>query len=133
MNSNFFVILYIIFYFIFQYDIILVSLTGLTPVHLATKEGSVDVLKFLFQMGANKNCAVSHYPYNYYYYMYMYLYLSIIYNLFLYYQDSCSGRTPLHYAVESQNFQMCNFLLENGCNVNAITFSGMLQYCIIHN
>ena len=33
---------------------------GLTPVHVATREGSVDVLKYLFQMGANKNVAVSH-------------------------------------------------------------------------
>ena len=27
--------------------------------HVATKEASIDVLKFLFQMGANKNAAVS--------------------------------------------------------------------------
>ncbi|XP_019853663.1 PREDICTED: NF-kappa-B inhibitor cactus-like isoform X2 [Amphimedon queenslandica] len=68
---------------------------GLTPVHVATKEGSIDVLKFLLQMGANRNMA-----------------------------DSCSGRTALHYAVEAQNFQVCNFLLENNVNVNAVTFSG---------
>jgi ankyrin repeat protein len=71
------------------------NFAGLTPVHVATREGCIDVLKFLFQVGANKNMA-----------------------------DSCSGRTPLHYAVEAQNFQMCNFLLENNCNVNAVTFSG---------
>ena len=27
--------------------------------HLATREASIDVLKFLFQMGANKNAMVS--------------------------------------------------------------------------
>jgi len=32
---------------------------GLTAIHVATKEGSIDVLKFFFQMGANKNTAVS--------------------------------------------------------------------------
>ena len=32
---------------------------GLTPAHVATKEASIDVLKFLFQMGANKNAPVS--------------------------------------------------------------------------
>ena len=40
-------------------------------------------------------------------------------------QDACSGRSPLHYAVESENLALCNFLLENGCNVNSTTFSGM--------
>ena len=42
-------------------DIILVlpPPVGLTPAHVATKEASIDVLKFLFQMGANKNAPVS--------------------------------------------------------------------------
>ena len=31
---------------------------GLTPVHVATKEANIEVLKFLFQMGTNKNSAV---------------------------------------------------------------------------
>ena len=39
-------------------------------------------------------------------------------------QDACSGRTPLHYAVEAENFILVNFLLENGANVNAATFAG---------
>ena len=39
-------------------------------------------------------------------------------------QDASSGRTALHYAVEQENFILVNFLLENGCNVNAITFAG---------
>ena len=39
----------------------LILLLGLTPVHVATREGSIDVLKFLFQMGANRNMAVSRY------------------------------------------------------------------------
>jgi len=38
--------------------------------------------------------------------------------------DACSGRTPLHYAVEAENFILVNFLLENGANVNAATFAG---------
>ena len=40
-------------------------------------------------------------------------------------QDACSGRTSLHYAVEAENFILVNFLLENGCNVNSATFSGI--------
>lgn len=31
---------------------------GLTPVHVATKEASIEVLKYLFQIGANKNASV---------------------------------------------------------------------------
>ena len=27
--------------------------------------------------------------------------------------------------MEAQNFQVCNFLLENNVNVNAVTFSGI--------
>ena len=53
---------------------------------------------------------------------------TLVYTLFfLFLQDSCSGRTPLHYAVEAENFQLCNFLLENNCNVNATTFAGECQ------
>ena len=33
--------------------------SGLTAIHVATKEASIDVLKFFFQMGANKNAPVS--------------------------------------------------------------------------
>ena len=36
--------------------------SGLTPVHVATKEANIDVLKFLFQVGANRNLPVSVYP-----------------------------------------------------------------------
>ncbi len=32
--------------------------SGLTPAHVATKEASIEVLKYLFQMGANKNVSV---------------------------------------------------------------------------
>ena len=32
---------------------------GVTAVHVAAKEASIDVLKFLFQNGANKNAQVS--------------------------------------------------------------------------
>ena len=39
-------------------------------------------------------------------------------------QDTCSGRAPIHYAVEAENFILVNFLLENSCDVNAPTFSG---------
>ena len=31
---------------------------GLTAVHVATREASIDILKFLFQMGSNKNAQV---------------------------------------------------------------------------
>ena len=59
----------------------------------------MDVLKFLFQMGANKNS-----------------------------QDATCGRTMLHYAVEMENVKLVNFLTQEGCDTNAITYSGMLHY-----
>lgn len=71
------------------------NFAGLTAVHVATREASIDILKFLFQMGSNKNA-----------------------------QDASSGRTPLHYAVELENFLLTNFFLENGCLVNAATYAG---------
>ena len=42
----------------------------------------------------------------------------------MFYQDASSGRTPLHYAIELENFQLTNFFLENGCLVNAATYAG---------
>ena len=39
-------------------------------------------------------------------------------------QDACSGRTPLHYAVEQENFILVNYLLESNCSVNVATFAG---------
>ena len=44
----------------------------------------------------------------------------IVYQL----QDGTCGRTALHLTVESHNIIMINFLLKNGADVNAITFSG---------
>ncbi len=44
----------------------------------------------------------------------------IVYQL----QDGTCGRTALHLTVESHNIHMINFLLKNGADVNATTFSG---------
>jgi ankyrin repeat protein len=76
---------------------------GLTPVHTATQESSKDVLKFLFDSGANKNSA-----------------------------DTTCGRTALHYAVEQENVQLVNFLIQEGCDTNASTFSGELRTYFVH-
>lgn len=76
-------------------DFNLRNFDGLTPVHIATKEACIDVLRFLFQMGANKNAL-----------------------------DATSGRTALHYAVELENFMLVNFLMESGVDANATTFAG---------
>ena len=43
---------------VFIKPLFLSSLPGLTPVHVATKEASIEVLKYLFQIGANKNASV---------------------------------------------------------------------------
>ncbi|XP_065901847.1 NF-kappa-B inhibitor epsilon-like isoform X2 [Dysidea avara] len=76
-------------------DFNLRNFDGLTPVHIATKEACIDVLRFLFQMGANKNAL-----------------------------DATSGRTALHYAVELENFMLVNYLMEAGVDANATTFAG---------
>ena len=39
-------------------------------------------------------------------------------------QDGTCGRTALHLTVESHNINMITFLLKNGADVNATTFSG---------
>ena len=69
--------------------------TGLTPIHIATQEASLDVLKFLFTKEANKNAI-----------------------------DTTSGRTALHYAVEQENVRLVSFLIQEGCDTNAATYSG---------
>ena len=70
-------------------------LSGLTPIHIATQEASLDVLKFLFTKEANKNAI-----------------------------DTTSGRTALHYAVEQENVRLVSFLIQEGCDTNAATYSG---------
>lgn len=45
------------------YEYTLCVSSGLTAIHVATKESSIDVLKFFFQMGSNKNTPVSMHQY----------------------------------------------------------------------
>ena len=71
------------------------NFSGLTPIHIATQEASLDVLKFLFTKEANKNAI-----------------------------DTTSGRTALHYAVEQENMRLVSFLIQEGCDTNAATYSG---------
>lgn len=67
---------------------------GYTCLHLATLAANYDLLMYLFQRGANINCA-----------------------------DDKSGRRPLHYAVEMGNKELVEFLIKRlGADVNATTF-----------
>ncbi|XP_026781745.3 B-cell lymphoma 3 protein [Pangasianodon hypophthalmus] len=68
---------------------------GLTPLHLAVQDGNKKLAKMLLDSGADINAV-----------------------------DIKSGRSPLIYAVEKSCMEMINFLVENGCNVNAQSYSG---------
>ena len=76
-------------------DLNLKNFEGKAVIHLAVLSGSVEVVKTLLDMKANINI-----------------------------QDGTCGRTALHLTVESHNINMITFLLKNGADVNATTFSG---------
>ncbi|CAB4012946.1 NF-kappa-B inhibitor alpha-like [Paramuricea clavata] len=76
-------------------DLNLKNFEGKAAFHLAALSGSQDIVKTLLDMKADINI-----------------------------QDGTCGRTALHLTVESHNINMITFLLKNGANVNATTFSG---------
>ncbi|XP_068687147.1 B-cell lymphoma 3 protein homolog isoform X3 [Montipora foliosa] len=39
-------------------------------------------------------------------------------------EDSNSGRTPLHHAVEADNYSVTEYLISRGADVNKVTFAG---------
>ena len=61
---------------------------GLTPWHLASQEGHVEVVRFLVEHGVDAAA-----------------------------QDQC-GRTPLHRASERGHLGLARFLIEHGTNIN---------------
>ncbi|KAK3551657.1 hypothetical protein QTP70_020862 [Hemibagrus guttatus] len=68
---------------------------GLTPLHLAVRDGNRKMAKMLLDSGADVNAV-----------------------------DIKSGRSPLIHAVEKSCMEMINFLVESGCNVNSQSYSG---------
>ncbi|XP_072249992.1 B-cell lymphoma 3 protein homolog [Leuresthes tenuis] len=68
---------------------------GLSPLHLAVRQGHQDLAKMLLDAGADINA-----------------------------MDIKSGQNPLMHAVENNNTDMVHFLIENGCDVNNQSYSG---------
>ena len=67
------------------------NITGRSPLHYASKEGYLPVLKFLLSKGAKVNL-----------------------------QSKCDGKTPLHYAVRDESPACVQALLEAGAEVDAL-------------
>lgn len=68
---------------------------GLSVIHVATLKGSKNLVATILDMGANVDE-----------------------------QDSNSGRTPLHHAVEAGKQIIAEFLISRGADVNKKTFAG---------
>ena len=62
---------------------------GAQPIHVASRDGFLDIVKLLVENGANIN------------------------------ETNCVGRTPIYVASMRGNFEIVQFLVENKCNVNA--------------
>ena len=61
---------------------------GRTPLHLASKQGELDVARYLVEAGANVNKKME------------------------------DGRTPLHFASEQGELDVARYLVEAGANIN---------------
>ncbi|KAM9797847.1 B-cell lymphoma 3 protein homolog [Neosynchiropus ocellatus] len=68
---------------------------GLTPLHLAVQHGRKDMASELLKVGADINA-----------------------------MDDKSGQNPLMHAVQCDNIDMIDFLIEERCNVNCQSYSG---------
>uniref|UniRef100_H2ZJL2 Uncharacterized protein n=1 Tax=Ciona savignyi TaxID=51511 RepID=H2ZJL2_CIOSA len=79
----------------FPLNIEKINLEGLTAVHIAVRNNSIDVLQELLHYGANIDV-----------------------------KDNKSGRSPLIYAIETDNFTIVEILLEKGASVCEQTYSG---------
>ncbi|XP_053330572.1 NF-kappa-B inhibitor alpha [Spea bombifrons] len=72
-----------------------VNYDGHTCLHLASIHGYLAIVESLISLGADINA-----------------------------QEPCNGRTALHMAVDLQNAELMTLLLENGADVNRVTYQG---------
>lgn len=79
----------------FQIRLDLKNFQGCSALHVATLNGSQQLVETLLDMGADIND-----------------------------QDSNSGRTPLHHAVEAGKYHVAEYLISRGADVNKVTFAG---------
>ncbi|XP_068731937.1 B-cell lymphoma 3 protein homolog isoform X1 [Montipora capricornis] len=68
---------------------------GLSALHVATLNGNKQLIATILDMGADIDE-----------------------------EDSNSGRTPLHHAVEADNYSVTEYLISRGADVNKVTFAG---------
>ncbi|TRY75928.1 hypothetical protein DNTS_033491 [Danionella cerebrum] len=69
--------------------------SGHKCIHVVAVHGFLSLLESLIQLGADINA-----------------------------QEQCNGRTPLHLAVDFQNYEMVKLLVTKGADVNSLTYGG---------
>lgn len=70
--------------------------TGVTPLHLAVKNGSMEIVEFLLENDCPTDAPTS------------------------------DGLTPLHFAIQSKNLDMVKFLIEKGADISKPDIFGIL-------
>lgn len=118
------------------------NLCGQTPLFCASKEGHVEIVRYLLENGANTN-AVNHYGVSTLWIPSQKGYVEIVRLLLQHRADpelapfgleaderGIAGWTPLYVAMKSRNLEVARVLLEFGANPNAITKLGSTPFLL---
>ncbi|KAJ8270030.1 hypothetical protein GJAV_G00109540 [Gymnothorax javanicus] len=115
----------------------LVDDSGNTPLHIACKRGSLLCVSVLTQVCPTHLPSVlatlNYSGLNCLHLACIHGYLSLVESLLslgadIEAQEQCNGRTALHLAVDLQNLELVQLLVQKGANVNSLTYGGYSPY-----
>ncbi|XP_041928063.1 nuclear factor of kappa light polypeptide gene enhancer in B-cells inhibitor, alpha b [Alosa sapidissima] len=116
----------------------LVDDSGNTALHIACRKGSVTCFSVLTQACTSSQLSAMLTTLNYsgqncLHQVSIFGYLSLVERLVelgadINAQEQCNGRTPLHLAVDLQNYDLVHLLISKGADVNSQTYGGHTPY-----
>ncbi|XP_062378697.1 nuclear factor of kappa light polypeptide gene enhancer in B-cells inhibitor, alpha b [Sardina pilchardus] len=119
-------------------DPLLVDDSGNTALHIACRKGSVTCFSVLTQACSSSQLSTMLTTLNYsgqncLHQVSIHSYLSLVERLVelgadINAQEQCNGRTPLHLAVDLQNYDLVHLLISKGADANSLTYGGHTPY-----